>query len=124
MAYLFRLNGNAAKVIHKRIGLRAFAAKVVENPEEYTNQPNYPPIVDISYETRKQRQIEAYHEEYKQVGTVEEKLFKLNLPKYYGYKSLMLSEENLPYNCLGLVQHGTRTDLKEGNKELVIFIKN
>lgn len=111
MAYLLRFNGNA---VRRGLGLRAFATKIVENPEEYTSNPHYPPIVDISYEARRQRRLEAEHEEYKQVGTVEEKLFKLNLPKYYGYKSLILSEENMPYNCLGLIQHATRTALKEG----------
>jgi len=92
---------------------KALATHAVENPEEYTKEPNYPPIIDNSYEAKKQRKLQAYHEEYKQVGTVEEKLFKLNLPKYYGYKALMLSEQNVPYNSLSFVQYATRTELRE-----------
>lgn len=107
MARITKIHRHGVKLFYKDIYPRPY-------DQEFTKEPEYPPIIDLSRDARRKRRLEAHYEEYKQVGTVEEKLFKLNLPKYYGYKSLMLGQENMPYNCLGLIQHLTRTDLKEG----------
>lgn len=89
------------------------ATRVIENPEEYTDKPVYPEILDLSYEAKRARKKQELYEEFKKVGTVEEKLIKINLPRYYGFQSLMLAEDYLPYNCLDFMRHVTRTDLIE-----------
>lgn len=54
-----------------------------------------------------------WHEKIKSIKTVEEKLFEINTPRYYGWKSIVLSEGTIPYNSLPFVQHVTRTHLRE-----------
>lgn len=111
MSNLLKLNRGAFKILGNT--KRALATRVIENPEEYSDKPEYPPILDVSYKAKRKRIKEKYHEEFKQVGTVEEKLIKINLPKYYGWKTLSLNENNPQYNALGMSQYITRTDLKE-----------
>lgn len=90
---------------------RLFATANVPNAEEYTDTPQYPPILDLSYDKVQERKIEAYCEKIKAVKTVEEKQIKLNMPRYYGFKCYMLYENNIPYDNLQLVQHITKTHL-------------
>ncbi|XP_018574152.1 39S ribosomal protein S30, mitochondrial [Anoplophora glabripennis] len=90
-------------------------ASAVRNEEEYTATPQYPPILDLSFEKRLERKKEAMHEEIKAVKTVEEKQIKLNMPRFYGFKSYMLKEDYVPYNNLPLIQHVTKTHLIVNN---------
>lgn len=88
-----------------------YLASTLRNEEEYTTTPQYPPILDLSYEKKVERRQETIHEEIKAVKTVEEKQIKLNMPRYYGFKSYMLKEDYVPYNSLPLTQHITKTHL-------------
>lgn len=83
--------------------------------DEYTSTPQYPPILDLSFEKRQERKREAIHEEIKAVKTVEEKQIKLNMPRYYGFKTHLYTEERFPYNTLPLIQYITRTHLIKNN---------
>lgn len=85
-----------------------FSTAVLDN-EEYTTTPNYPPILDLSYEKVQERKKESNYEEIKAVKTVEEKQIKLNMPKYYGFKCYMFDNEKIPSGQLPLIQHITRT---------------
>lgn len=53
--------------------------------------------------------------------TVEEKLFELNMPKYYGWKSVILGDKAVPYNFLPWVQFATRTHLEIGDGIIPIY---
>ncbi|CAH0553313.1 unnamed protein product [Brassicogethes aeneus] len=103
---LCRVNNSSTS---KLIKVRNFAS-VLPN-EEYTVTPQYPPIQDLSYLKRLERRHEETRESIKDVKTVEEKQIRLNMPKYYGFKSYILSEDYIPYNNLPLIQHVTRTHL-------------
>lgn len=81
---------------------------------EYAEQAEYPEIFDITRKAVKIREKIAWHDQVKNVKTVEEKLIKVNMPKYYGYQMMMMTEERLPYNCLPYVQHWTRTQYENG----------
>lgn len=83
--------------------------------EEYTDQPNYPEILDVSATAVKARSLAAYHESLKDIKTVEEKIFKLNMPKYYGWKSVQLLEHSIPLQSLPFMQHTTRTHFIKAN---------
>lgn len=122
MSNFLKLNRGTLQFL--RTTKRGYATRVIENPEEYSEKPEYPPILDTSYEARKQRKKERYHEEYKEVGTVEEKLIKINLPKYYGWKSVILNETDIHYNSLGMSQYITRTDLKINDAMPEFYKKN
>ncbi|KAJ8976948.1 hypothetical protein NQ317_010145 [Molorchus minor] len=98
-------------------------ATAVRNEEEYTATPQYPPILDLSFDSKLERKKQAVYEEIKNVKTIEEKQIKLNMPRYYGFKSYMLREDVIPYNSLDLIQHITRTHLIVNNN-LPDFYKN
>ncbi|XP_032687299.1 39S ribosomal protein S30, mitochondrial [Odontomachus brunneus] len=69
----------------------------------------YLPIEDLSFKAKKRRREEAWYEEIRNLETVEEKLFKVNMPKYYGWKLLYLEEGRIPYGVLKYTQYITRT---------------
>ncbi|XP_055844922.1 28S ribosomal protein S30, mitochondrial [Episyrphus balteatus] len=87
------------------------------NSDEYTDKPEYPEILELSREARMKREKQSWHEQIKAVPTIEEKLIKINMPRYYGFKTIMLNSEENPYNCLPLNQHYTRT-VFEGYEKL------
>lgn len=84
---------------------------------EYTTKPNYPPIVNNHHKAKFIRRREEWYERMKtNAVTVEEKLIAINLPRYYGYKCLMLNDTQFRYNCLPLIQCATRTVLNDINE--------
>jgi small subunit ribosomal protein S30 len=91
----------------------AFQEYVPES--EWTDAPQYPPIVDNCYPQLKQKRLISWHEKIKKIETIEEKMIEINMPKYYGYKSLMLDEKTYPYNTLPFFQYATNTEFIEEN---------
>lgn len=84
---------------------------------EYTDKPNYPPIVNMEVKQKFLRRREEWYDRMKvNAKTVEEKLIAINLPRYYGYKCLMLNDQQFHYNCLPFIQHATRTALNDINQ--------
>lgn len=93
-------------------------ATALSTDSEYTAEPEYPVIRDVSYKGRKLHSARDWHNEIRSVATVEEKMIKVNMPRYYGYKVVDLNDTKMPYNALPLMQHYTRTVLQlEGGKE-------
>lgn len=91
---------------------------------EYINIPEYPPILDGSLKEVKRRERESKYKKYNELHTVEEKLFALNLDKYYGWKCMVLKEHVYPYQFLPFVKFITRTYLVDVNKELFCKVQN
>ncbi|XP_015191428.1 PREDICTED: 28S ribosomal protein S30, mitochondrial [Polistes dominula] len=81
----------------------------VSNESQIAQTVHYPEILDMSREGRKRRGWQKWYDEIKRLPTVEEKLFKINMPRYYGWKSLLLDEHFIPYNSLDHAQYITRT---------------
>lgn len=99
-----------------RIGdLRNFSS-VLPNESEYTSSPQYPKILDMSPKKIKERKNQNEDERIKAVKTVEEKQIKLNMPRYFGFKCNLLTEDHIPYDNLEMVQHVTRTHLIKSSK--------
>lgn len=69
----------------------------------------YPTIEDLSYKVRRKRKRQVWHDKIKGLETVEEKLLELNMPRYYGWNSLILKEHSIPYDSLRYAQYITRT---------------
>lgn len=80
--------------------------------DEYTKHPEYPPIADLSFRANLLKRRKHWYDQIKSLNTVEEKLLAINMPRYYGYKCLMLTDNNFSYNCLPFIQHSTRTILE------------
>lgn len=76
----------------------------------------YPPILDLSLRGRIKRRRDLWHDKIKKLETVEEKLYGINMPHYYGWKSLHLEEGNVPYNSLDHAQYITRTHVINDSK--------
>lgn len=79
---------------------------------EYTKEAEYPPIAEISYKTNLLKKRESWYDHIKDIATVEEKQIALNIPRYYGYKCVMLTDDKFHYNSLPFVQHSTRTAIR------------
>ncbi|XP_012528781.1 28S ribosomal protein S30, mitochondrial [Monomorium pharaonis] len=74
-------------------------------------EPVYSPIEDLSWKAKQKRNKQAWHDKIKGLETVEEKIFEINMPRYYGWKSLILKEHVIPYNTLSHTQYYTRTHI-------------
>nr|XP_019534368.2 28S ribosomal protein S30, mitochondrial [Aedes albopictus] len=109
---------NLQLVLRGTSGRLSLSTRALANPsEEYAEQPQYPAIEDLSFRSRKKRDAAEWHERIRQLSTVEEKLFEINMPKYYGYKAHLITDQKLPYNVLPLAQYATRTYLEENLPE-------
>ncbi|KAG7173504.1 28S ribosomal protein S30-like [Homarus americanus] len=86
-------------------------------PNEYTDVPKYPPIVDMSRRAKKKRLKTAWHDKITKLPTVEQKLMELNLPKYYGYWSGHLIDVCPKLLGLNFIQYATRTHVVNGLPE-------
>ncbi|XP_022920692.1 uncharacterized protein [Onthophagus taurus] len=104
---LTRLNGNL--LIKRILTSKKYSTLTLE--DEYTKTPQYPEILDVSYDAKLDRKKQSVYNELQSVKTVEEKQIKLNMPKYYGFKCYMFNENLIPYDQLDLTQHITRTHL-------------
>lgn len=91
--------------------------------QEYTDTPQYPEILDLSFEAKRYRKKEVLAKKIQALNTVEEKLMALNMKKYYGFKCVMLNDHRFPYNSLPLVQYATRTVLNETGDQLPAFYR-
>lgn len=82
-------------------------ARLVKENNPY---PEYPPILDMSEEAVQRRERQKWYDKIQRLGTVEEKLFEINLPRYYGWESLLLEEGvGILYNSLPFSKYMTRT---------------
>ncbi|XP_032514826.2 large ribosomal subunit protein mL65 [Danaus plexippus] len=96
----------------KQLITRRYAQALQREQDEYTDQPNYPPILDMTPNGKKKRERETTRQNIKNINTVEEKQIALNMPRYYGWECVMLNEDKIPYNAMPLVQYYTRTHFK------------
>ncbi|GLG96810.1 Uncharacterized protein GBIM_03711 [Gryllus bimaculatus] len=76
---------------------------------EYTEKPEYPPILDLSRDAVKKRNDEVWHNKIKNLEILEEKLMEVNMPRYYGWPCIGLFEGKVPYGSLQFAQYITRT---------------
>lgn len=87
------------------------AVREIEDENKNAIEPVYPPIEDLSWNAKKKRKRQVWYDKIKSLKTIEEKLLELNMPKYYGWKSVLLDEYFVPYNSLSHAQHVTRTHI-------------
>lgn len=88
----------------------------IRNEVQLTEPVEYPKIEDLSPRAELLRKKEAYYKKFEKLKTVEEKLFSLNLPKYYGWPAFILKEGVIPYDYLPLSQFITRSVISEDEK--------
>ena len=86
----------------------AFQQKKADN--EFTEVPEYPVIEDRSILINEARKDRKWNEKIEKIETIEEKLIEINLPRYYGYKCLMLDDKIFPYNTLPFFKYATNTE--------------
>ncbi|RZF37645.1 hypothetical protein LSTR_LSTR015661 [Laodelphax striatellus] len=84
--------------------------------QETPDKANYPPIEPVTDEYKKLAARKRLHEKYRKLKTVEEKLFALNLPRYWGWETTVINEGNIPYNFIDFVKYATRTHLVKSDK--------
>ncbi|KAL7305627.1 hypothetical protein TKK_0002355 [Trichogramma kaykai] len=69
------------------------------------------PVMEYTREARKRRARELWHEKVRKLDTVEEKIFELSMPRYYGWKTYQLGEELVMYDALPKTQYMTQTHI-------------
>lgn len=100
------------------VSQRCLSTKLQENvSSEYTEEAEYPTIHDTSYKAKKSNKVGAWHEKIKNLSTIEEKMIEINMPRYYGYKCLMLDDKTIPYNTLPFIQSTTKTEFNDNLPE-------
>lgn len=89
---------------------------------EYTDEPQYPEIQDLSFEAKQyRRKKEVISQRIQALPTVEEKIMALNMKKYFGYKCIMLNDQAVQYNSLPFIQFSTRTKFNETGEDLPAY---
>jgi len=92
---------------------RTFSSRFFPVEKEYTDEAIYPPIINLSRQSVKDRRIDGIAQHITSLPTVEEKLIELNAPKYYGWWSSQLQEAKIPYNALPFIQFATRSTIEK-----------
>lgn len=90
------------------------AAKAASKESEFYDEVPYPEIkpFPLDYRTRKTENRQTRFEKIKKLETIEEKMIEINMPRYYGFKSIKMSD-HFPYNPLPNVQYYTNTEFVE-----------
>lgn len=81
---------------------------------ELTTKAVYPPIDAVTPTRKRELKRLKVYEDVRKLNTIEEKIIKINMPKYYGYEMMMLGDDRYVYNCLPYIQHWTRTLYEDG----------
>jgi small subunit ribosomal protein S30 len=92
----------------------AAAEKALIKESEYYEEAPYPPIKE--YPTKFRQHVaekkQTRYNKIKNIETIEEKMIEINMPRYYGFKTIMLND-TFPYNSLPNIQYYTNTELVE-----------
>ncbi|KAJ1531954.1 hypothetical protein ONE63_000592 [Megalurothrips usitatus] len=96
--------------------LSAVCLRRLSSAPSPATDPQYPPILEQGPLAEKLRRKKVWHDWLKSHETVEEKLFELNMPKYYGWNSVILRDNAVPYNFVPWSQFATRTHLEVGSE--------
>ena len=94
------------------------AARCLHGPpreNEHSDVPLYPPIPVHKDTTEKK--VAATKNFMAKLGTVEEKQYYLNQPKYYGWDSYTLNQDFIPCDIKPFLQFATQTHVVEGLPE-------
>lgn len=116
------INGSFHRPVFKKI--LKLSSRFYSIDSDYRRKAVYPEILDTSEEAENLRKKHRQAAQIRKLHTVEEKLFAVNLPRYYGWNSLILEEGKYPYNFLPFVQHVTRTNRVNVGKELLYKVLN
>lgn len=102
---------NAIVKCGKRKKYNISTVSEIKNDVKDTVEAVYPAIEDLGFEKKVLKRKQQWHDKIKSLKTVEEKLFELNMPRYYGWKLILLKEHNIPYDSLSHAQYITRTHI-------------
>lgn len=112
-----KLNKNLITRLNSRVTFfKQYSAtqNAIEKSINNAGKVEYPPILDPSKKAVVEREKIAWHETVKNVGTVEGKLIKVNMPAFWGLRTTPLENDEYHYNCFPHFQHWTRTQYEDG----------
>lgn len=81
--------------------------------DEYLPEAIYPEILDTTTKAKRMKERYSWYEKIQNLKAIEEKQLEINMPRYYGYQSIMLNDERFPYNCLPFTKFATKTYFQE-----------
>ena len=79
---------------------------------EYSDTPLYPPIPQ--FKNKKEKNVAKTKDFLARLGTVEEKQYFINKPKYYGWYSHIIKDDWIPCDAKPFLQFATQTHIVEG----------
>jgi len=79
---------------------------------EYNENPKYPPI--SKFKSKDEERTAKAKSMVQNLGTVEEKMYQINRPKYYGWYSYMIDPDYMPADVLDFAKFSTWTSVREG----------
>lgn len=82
---------------------------------EHSDVPLYPPIP--KFKNKKESNADKAKNFIAKLGTVEEKQFQINRPKYFGWYSYMLNQDWIPCDAKEFLQFATQTHVVDGLPE-------
>ena len=95
-------------------GLSVTSVRPLHGPpkvNEFSEEPLYPPIPQ--FKDKKELGIAKTKNVLAKLGTVEEKQYFINKPKYYGWYSYMLDQRWIPCDARPFLQFATQTHVVE-----------
>lgn len=109
------LRVNPARVFKKLANTRRLSTltQASDKDDEWVEVAEYPKIKDCSFDKHRHWKNLSWYEKIKKIETIEEKLIEINMPRYYGFKCLLLGSQ-FPYNTLPFIQYATNTELEIG----------
>ncbi|XP_055379889.1 39S ribosomal protein S30, mitochondrial [Condylostylus longicornis] len=88
-----------------------FSAK--NSPPKQVELPSSCLLDEVIKESNEKNRKKTWKDILRNIQTVEEKIIKINMPKYYGYATVKLEDSRTPYNALNMVKHYTNTSFEE-----------
>ena len=83
---------------------------------EYTENPQYPEILDCSPDGIEQQKRQKWIDKVKKLPTLQHKQVEINDKFYYGYYSHVIQPRKIPYGSLPFAKHITRTHFIENDE--------
>ncbi len=99
---MIRALSSSSSTVLRRTDFRLQAFRLLHGPQrvdEYSETAMYPPI--SRYRTDDEKSAAKARDLVRECDTVEEKMYQINRPKYYGWWSYIMQPDKIPADLLG-----------------------
>ncbi|XP_023334071.1 39S ribosomal protein S30, mitochondrial [Eurytemora carolleeae] len=115
---MIRALSSSSSTVLRRTDFRLQAFRLLHGPQrvdEYSETAMYPPI--SRYRTDDEKSAAKARDLVRECDTVEEKMYQINRPKYYGWWSYIMQPDKIPADLLDFTKFSTWTHVEQGLPE-------